>query len=63
MSRVIAIDPGIFKCGVILADIKEKKVYEAVVISSHLLLKYTKTKYRDENNLQFLIGNGTSSKK
>ena len=63
MSRVLAIDPGIFKCGVILADIKEKKVYEAVVISSHLLLKYIKKKYQNENNLQFLIGNGTSSKK
>ena len=63
MSKVLAIDPGIFKCGVILADIKEKKVYEAVVISSHLLLKYIKKKYQNENNLQFLIGNGTSSKK
>ena len=62
MSRVLAIDPGIFKCWVILADIKEKKVYEAVVISSHLLLKYVKKKYQNEKNLQLLIGNGTSSK-
>ena len=62
MSRVLAIDPGISKCGVIVADIKEKKVYEAVVINSHLLLKYVKKKYQNEKNLQFLIGNGTSSK-
>ncbi len=60
MSKVIAIDPGISKCGLIVADIKEKKVYEAVVINSHLLLKYVK-KYQNEKNLQFLIGNGTSS--
>ena len=62
MSRVIAIDPGISKCGLILADIREKKVYEAVVINSHLLLKFVKQKYQNEKKLQFLIGNGTSSK-
>ena len=62
MSIVISIDPGISKCGLILADIKEKKVYEAVVINSNLLLKYVKKKYQKEKNLQFLIGNGTSSK-
>ena len=62
MSRILAIDPGISKCGVIVADIREKKVYEAVVISSNLLLKYVKKKYQNEKNLKFLIGNGTSSK-
>ena len=62
MSRVLAIDPGISKCGVIVADIREKKVYEAEVISSHLLLKYVKKKYQHERNLQILIGSGTSSK-
>ena len=62
MSKVIAIDPGISKCGVIIADIKEKKVYEAEVIKSHLLLKYVKKKYQSEKNVQLLIGNGTSSK-
>ena len=40
MSKVLAIDPGISKCGVILADINEKKVYEALVIKSNILLKY-----------------------
>ena len=62
MSRVIAIDPGISKCGLITADLKEKKVYEAVVIKSNLLLEYVRNKYQKENNIQFLIGNGTSSK-
>ena len=61
MSRVIAIDPGISKCGVIIADLKEKKVYEALVIKSYLLLNYVKKKYKNEKGLQFLIGNGTSS--
>ena len=62
MSKVIAIDPGLSKCGVIIADLKEKRVCEAVVIKSHLLLKYVKKKYQREKKVQLLIGNGTSSK-
>ena len=62
MSRVIAIDPGLSKCGVVIADIKEKRVYEAVVVKSQLVLKYVKTKYQREKNVQLLIGNGTGSK-
>ncbi len=62
MSKVISIDPGKSKCGVTIADIKEKKVYEAVVIKSQLLLKYLEKKNQKEENFQFLIGNGTSSK-
>ena len=62
MSKVIGIDPGISKCGVVYADIREKKVYEAVVVKSNLLFKYVKKKSSNEKNLQFLIGNGTSSK-
>ena len=62
MSKIIANDPGISKCGVIIADTKDKIVYEAVVLKSNLLLKYVKKKYQQEKNLQFLIGNGTSSK-
>ena len=62
MSNVIAIDPGLYKCGVIVADIKEKKVYEAEVIESYLLLNYVKKKYQSIENVKLLIGNGTSSK-
>jgi RNase H-fold protein (predicted Holliday junction resolvase) len=62
MSIVIAIDPGLSKCGVVIADIKEKRVYEAVVIKSHLVLKYVKKKYQSEKSVQLLIGNGTGSK-
>ena len=62
MSNVIAIDPGLYKCGVIVADIKEKKVYEAEVIKSYLLLNYVKKKYQSIKNVKLLIGNGTSSK-
>ena len=61
MSKIIAIDPGRSKCGVSVADIEEKKVYEALVIKSHMLVKYIKKKYQKEKILQCLIGNGTSS--
>ena len=61
MTIVIAIDPGISKCGLIIADLKEKKVYEALVIKSNLLLNYVKKIYQKGKKHQFLIGNGTSS--
>ena len=61
MKKIITIDPGISKCGIIVADLKEKKVYEALVIKSNYLLTYLKRKYQEENSIQFLIGNGTSS--
>ena len=62
MSRVISIDPGKSKCGFIIADTKEKKVYEALVIRSNLLLNYVKKECRKDNAIKILIGNGTSSK-
>ena len=62
MSQVIVIDPGISKCGLILANINEKKVNKALVIQSNLLVKYVKNIYLKEDKLQLLIGNGTSSK-
>ena len=37
MSKLIAIDPGKFKCGLVLAEISEKKVYIAIIIQSELL--------------------------
>ena len=61
MTKVIAIDPGTFKCGLISADLEHKIVDEAIVIRSNLLLNYLKRIYKRENNIQFIIGNGTSS--
>tara|TARA_B100000945_G_C20096361_1_gene463725 strand:+ start:191 stop:628 length:438 start_codon:yes stop_codon:yes gene_type:complete len=63
MSKAIAIDPGIYKCGLIIADLTEKKVCKAEVIQSSYLLSYVKKIYQNHHKLQFLIGNGTSSKK
>ena len=63
MSKVISIDPGMSKCGLIVADMKEKKVFKAEVITSSYLLIYVKRIYQDSHNLKVIIGNGTSSQK
>ena len=34
MPRILSIDPGKSKCGLVLADITEKKVYEAIIVKS-----------------------------
>ena len=61
MSKVLAIDPGISKCGVIVADISEKKVDEAVVISSDKLLKYVTKK--DTSLISSVISHALKKKK
>ena len=61
MSKVLCIDPGKSKCGLILANIREKKVCKAEVIETKYFIKYVKKIYQNEQNLQLLIGNGTSS--
>ena len=62
MSRVIAIDPGKSKCGLVLAEISEKKVYEAIVIRSELLEGYVRNLNSVENISKIIIGNGTTSR-
>ena len=37
MTKLISIDPGRFKCGLVLVDIKEKKVYKAIILRSEFL--------------------------
>ncbi len=62
MSKVLAIDPGLSKCGLIEADLKEKKVNKALVVRSELILKLVRKINKNDKNIQVLIGNGTSSK-
>ena len=42
MARVITIDPGKSKCGLVLAEISEKKVYEAIILKSELIENYVR---------------------
>ena len=62
MSRVITIDPGKSKCGLVLAEISEKKVYKAIIIKSELIEDYCKNLNTIENISKIIIGNGTTSK-
>jgi len=62
MSRVIAINPGKSKCGLVLADISQKKVYEAIIIKSAFIENHVRNLITAEDVSQIIIGNGTTSK-
>jgi len=61
MARVITIDPGKSKCGLVLAEISEKKVYKAIILKSELLENYLRNLITSEDIAQIIIGNGTTS--
>jgi RNase H-fold protein (predicted Holliday junction resolvase) len=62
MPRVITIDPGKSKCGLVLAEISEKKVYKAIILKSELLVNYVRNLIAAEDVSQIIIGNGTTSR-
>jgi len=62
MPRVITIDPGKSKCGLVLAEITEKKVYKAIILKSELLQNYVRNLISAEDISQIIIGNGTTSR-
>ena len=62
MPRVITIDPGKSKCGLVLAEISEKKIYKAIILKSELLEKYVRNLITTEDISQIIIGNGTTSR-
>ena len=62
MPRVITIDPGKSKCGIVLAEISEKKVYKAIILKSELLENFVRNLITDEDISKIIIGNGTTSR-
>jgi len=62
MAKIISIDPGKSKCGLVLADISEGKVYEAIIIKSELIEDYVRNLNNLENISKIIIGNGTTSR-
>ena len=62
MPRVITIDPGKSKCGLVIAEISEKKVYKAIILKSELLENYVRNLIAAEDISQIIIGNGTTSR-
>ena len=61
MFKVLSIDPGKYKCGIVLAEISEKKVYKAIIIKSQSLEDCVKNLNAIEDLSQIIIGNGTTS--
>ncbi len=62
MLKLLSIDPGKYKCGIIFADISEKKVCDAIVLRSQLIEDYVMKLNRIENISKIIIGNGTTSR-
>jgi len=62
MPRVLTIDPGKSKCGLVLAEISKRKVYEAIILKSELLANYVRNLIAGEDISQIIIGNGTKSR-
>ena len=62
MAKVISIDPGKSKCGLVLAEISEKKVYEAIILKSELIEGYVRNLNTVENISKIIIGSGTTSR-
>ena len=63
MVKLVSIDPGKNKCGLVLAEISEKKVYKAIILKSELIEDYLRNLNTFEDISKIIIGNGTSSKK
>ena len=63
MFKLLSIDPGKYKCGLIFAEKSEKIVYEATIIKSELLGDYVRNLNTIEGISKIIIGNGTTSTK
>ena len=62
MYKIISIDPGKSKCGLVLAERSEKKIYQAIILKSELIADYVKNLNTVEEISKIIIGNGTNSR-
>ena len=61
MVKLLSIDPGKYKCGLVFAEISEQKVYKALVLKSEILENYLRNLNSVEDISKIIIGNGTFS--
>ena len=61
MFNLISIDPGKYKCGLVLAELSGKKVYKAIILKSELVEDYLINLNSFERISKIIVGNGTSS--
>ena len=62
MFKLISIDPGKCKCGLVLVDLEKKTVDQAIVLNTEFLPSYVKNLNGSENISKVIIGNGTTSR-
>ena len=62
MFKLISIDPGKCKCGLVLVDLHQNKVDQAIVLNTEFLPNYVKSLRSSENISKVIIGNGTTSR-
>ena len=62
MFKLISIDPGKCKCGLVLGDLPKKKVDQAIVLNTEFLPNYVKNLNDSENISKVIIGNVTTSR-
>ena len=62
MCKLISIDPGKSKCGLVLVEINEKKIYKAIILKSELFEDYVRNLNKAEEISKIIIGNGTTSR-
>lgn len=62
LKKCISIDPGKYKCGVVLADIEQKIVLQAIVIESLSLLDLLIDLKKTSNISKLIMGGGTTCK-
>ena len=61
MNRLVSIDPGTHKCGLILADIEQGNVIDGRVVHSSLLIKLLDSWSYKHSFSAIILGNGTNS--
>ena len=61
MVKLISIDPGKYKCGLVLAETSEKKIYKAIILKSEFLEEYLRNLNTVEDISKIVVGNGTTS--
>ena len=62
MCKIISIDPGKYKCGLVLAEINENKLCQAIILESEFLADYVRKLNAVEDVSKIILGNGTNSK-
>ena len=60
MVKLVSIDPGKYKSGLVLAETSEKKVYRAIILKSEFLEDYVRKLNAVEDSSKFVVGNGTT---